>query len=191
MAPDRGARAQRRSAAGGPPCGSPRRRPRVAYLYTVMSLLRSCRLVSSEAPTLPKFKWGQSKEKVFLTISVRDLRQGSERVEFEEDRVRFSASDAEGKAYGLDLELRQDVDPAACAWEPLPRPDRHGKSVLVTLAKRFPSAWDSLVTDAGRYRKVMERDWAREDDKLGSAEEDQYERGCRAVPLGGLRTVLF
>ncbi|CAE8587068.1 unnamed protein product, partial [Polarella glacialis] len=122
----------------------------------------------------PHFKWGQTKEKVFVTIAVRNLDRESVRLSFEEDRLRFSAVDSGGKVYELDLELAQDVLAADCKWEQMQRKDRWGDAVMATLTKVFPVPWAMVAVNQARYRQVIDRDWSRDDEKLDAIEEDGF-----------------
>eukprot|EP00439_Symbiodinium_sp_Y106_P063290 s2852_g9.t2 len=123
----------------------------------------------------PHFKWGQTKEKVFVTVAVRNLNRSSVSVRFAADRLRFQCSDIDGKAFALDLELDQDVAPDLSRWELPSRKERWGEPVLMTLTKIFPAAWPALVHDPQNYRQVMDRDWSRDDDKLETAEDAFFE----------------
>eukprot|EP00434_Breviolum_minutum_P027988 symbB.v1.2.024763.t1/scaffold2368.1/size81091/6 len=142
----------------------------------------------------PHVKWGQTKEKVFVTFLVRDLDQDSVSLDFGAEHVRFSASDLTSKEYAIELLLdqelirfyklcqdfrsfaavMQDVEPELCKWEWLQRKDRLGDGVLVTLTKVFPAAWPTLAVDQGLYpRQVIERDWNRDDPGV-TVEEDAF-----------------
>ena len=122
----------------------------------------------------PHVKWGQTKEKVFVTFLVRDLDQDSVSLDFGAEHVRFSASDLTSKEYAIELLLDQDVEPELCKWEWLQRKDRLGDGVLVTLTKVFPAAWPTLAVDQGLYpRQVIERDWNRDDPGV-TVEEDAF-----------------
>mmetsp|Transcript_35521 Transcript_35521/g.70241 ORF Transcript_35521/g.70241 Transcript_35521/m.70241 type:complete len:282 (-) Transcript_35521:11-856(-) len=129
---------------------------------------------ASDPGTLPRFKWGQTKEHVFITLAVRGLNRSSVGIAFRVDSFHFACTDEHGTAYSLDLTLVQDVDSAACHWQHLPRPDRWGEAVLATLAKTYPAPWSSLVQNPAPYRQMMDRDWAREDQALELEEPDLY-----------------
>jgi len=132
---------------------------------------------------LPHFKWAQTWEKLFLTIAVKDLDLTSVSFDFRDGGLLFNAVDLAGVAHGLDLELSLDIDPMDCHWEHLQRPDRWGVAVLATLRKRFPDRWESFLARPGPFRKVMDRDWSREDQALEPLEEDTFfEANSRALP---------
>ncbi|CAE7705446.1 ubq-1 [Symbiodinium sp. CCMP2456] len=132
----------------------------------------------------PHFKWGQTKEKVFVTVAVRNLNRSSVSVRFAEDRLRFQCSDIQGKAFALDLELDQDIAPDLSRWELLSKKERWGEPVLMTLAKIFPAAWPALVHDPKNYRQVMDRDWSRDDDKLETTEDTFFEEHAECPGMG-------
>ena len=135
-----------------------------------------------EDVAVPHFKWGQTKEKVFVTVAVRNLNQSSINVHFTADHLVFECSDSNGKVYALDLELDQDIAPSLCRWEQLSRKERWGESVLMTLTKIFPAAWPALVQDPKIYRQVMDRDWSRDDDKLETAEDSFFDEHAEYLP---------
>lgn len=125
-------------------------------------------------PVTPHFKWGQTLEKVFLTIAVRGIQHATVQIKCEEDYVHFDCLGAEDVPYRLDLELSQDVDSKNCRWEHLNRRDRWGDAVFVILLKVFPIRWDALTPQPALYRHLMDRDWAREDQTLEPGEDDPF-----------------
>jgi len=123
----------------------------------------------------PRFKWGQSKELVFLSVMVRDLDQTSVSVALPtEGELQFRARNARGEEFSLDLPLREDVKPDALKWEISPRTDKWGTAVAISLGKQNEHRWDLLVTDPKRFRGAMDKDWAREDQTLEPEEEAPY-----------------
>ncbi|CAE7780671.1 unnamed protein product [Symbiodinium sp. CCMP2592] len=145
-----------------------------------MALLALCS--GQDDVSRPHFKWGQTKEKVFVTVAVRNLNRSSISVHFAADRLGFQCSDIDGKAFALGLELDQDVAPDLSRWELLSRKERWGEPVLMTLTKIFPAAWPALVHDPQNYRQVMDRDWSRNDDKLETAEDAFFEEHAEYLP---------
>lgn len=131
----------------------------------------------------PHVKWGQTKEKVFVTFLVRDLDQDSVRLEFGAEHVRFAASDHASKEYALELQLDQDVETHLCKWEWLQRKHRLGDGVVATLTKVFPAAWPTLAVDQGLYpRQVIERDWNRDDAAVTVEEDNFFEEHAEYLP---------
>ncbi len=59
---------------------------------------------------VPKFRWGQTKDKVFITVVVKDLEKESVQIAFQADRLSFQALGSSGRTFALDLEILQDVD---------------------------------------------------------------------------------
>ena len=146
------------------------------------AVLASCHVRAEDDISMPHFKWGQTKEKVFITIAVRNLNHSSVSVDFADDRLAFHCVDTGGKAYALDLQLDQDVVPSMCRWEPLSRKERWGESVLATLTKVFPAAWSGLLQDPKKFRQVMDRDWSRDDEKLEMVEDSFFEEHAEYLP---------
>lgn len=80
----------------------------------------------------PATKWAQRLENVMVTIDVQDVTKPE--VSFAEQKLSFKgkAKDAE---YALDLELFEQIDPAACKWA------QKGRTVELLLAKKDKSKW--------------------------------------------------
>lgn len=149
--------------------------PAVFVLLRVLASLALCAVAATDTEVaLPHFKWGQTWEKLFVTIAVKDLDLTSVSFDFRDGGFSFKAADLSGTPHGLDLDLVLDIDASDCHWEHLQRPDRWGVAVLVTLRKRFPDRWESFLEKPGPYKKVMDRDWAREDQVLEPLEEDAF-----------------
>eukprot|EP00418_Pyrodinium_bahamense_P051959 CAMPEP_0179179576 /NCGR_PEP_ID=MMETSP0796-20121207/88878_1 /TAXON_ID=73915 /ORGANISM="Pyrodinium bahamense, Strain pbaha01" /LENGTH=685 /DNA_ID=CAMNT_0020883245 /DNA_START=1 /DNA_END=2058 /DNA_ORIENTATION=+ len=140
----------------------------------VLALLLSRAVVAAKVAT-PRFKWGQTKELIFLSVMVRDLDESSVSVSLPtEGDLRFSAKDAKGGEHLLNLPLREDVKPEATKWEISARTDKWGKAVSITLNKKNEHRWDLLVTDPKAFKGTMDKDWAREDQTLEPEEETPY-----------------
>lgn len=148
-----------------------------ARLLVLLLLLLACDAGIGEDTDdvlLPRIRWGQAKGRLFVTIAMRQLDRATVKVNYEEDRLIFSASDVEGRRYAFNMELAQDILPSACRWEHLQRPDKFGDAVLATLQKKFPERWDALAASLAEYRQVLDKDWTREDQKLELPEEDKF-----------------
>mmetsp|Transcript_81492 Transcript_81492/g.264001 ORF Transcript_81492/g.264001 Transcript_81492/m.264001 type:complete len:684 (+) Transcript_81492:75-2126(+) len=124
---------------------------------------------------MPRFKWGQTKELIFLSVMVRDLDKASVSVTLptEGDLV-FRAKNTKGEEQALDLPLREDVKPAATKWVVSARPDKWGTAVVITLSKQNEHSWDLLVSEPKKFKGIMDKDWTREDQSLQADEEVPY-----------------
>lgn len=124
---------------------------------------------------VPRFKWGQVKDRLFLTVVVKEMEKPSVRVDFSEDRVVVQVRDLGGRAFTLDAELVHDILPSSCRWEHLPRRDRWGDAIVLTLHKVFPMPWEALLLNPTPAQKqAMDRDWAREEQSLEQMGEDLF-----------------
>jgi thiol-disulfide isomerase/thioredoxin len=125
--------------------------------------------------TTPHFKWGQTKEMVFLSVMVRDLDKNSVEVSAPDaGEFSFTAKSTDGEKYYLKLALREDIKPDQLRWEITNRPDKWGIPVLVTLAKVNQHRWDLLVGNPKAFKGLLDKDWTREDQTLDPEEEVQY-----------------
>lgn len=126
--------------------------------------------------SMPRFKWGQSKESIYLSIIVRELDTGTVAVSLPTSgELTFRAKTTKGEEYGLDLELREDVKvEEPLKWEIAARPDKWGTAVFLILNKAHQHRWDLLVSDMKKYKKHVDKDWTREDQKLEPDEELPY-----------------
>jgi len=124
---------------------------------------------------LPRFKWGQNKEQIFLSIIVRDLEASSVAINLPSaGEISFKGKSTRGEAYALDLELREDIKDVTLKWEISARSDKWGTAVFMVLNKLNQHRWDLLVMDPKKYKSVMDKDWSREDQKLEPEEELPY-----------------
>uniref|UniRef100_A0A7S4SQE6 CS domain-containing protein n=1 Tax=Alexandrium monilatum TaxID=311494 RepID=A0A7S4SQE6_9DINO len=124
---------------------------------------------------VPRFKWGQTKELIFLSVMVRDLDESSVSVSLvTEGDLKFAAKNAKGEEHVLNLPLREDVKPEAMKWELSARTDKWGKAVVITLAKKNQHRWDLLAADPKPFKGLMDKDWSREDQSLEPEEESPY-----------------
>eukprot|EP00927_Polykrikos_kofoidii_P067800 TRINITY_DN63244_c0_g1_i1.p1 TRINITY_DN63244_c0_g1~~TRINITY_DN63244_c0_g1_i1.p1 ORF type:complete len:783 (-),score=126.82 TRINITY_DN63244_c0_g1_i1:2-2209(-) len=123
---------------------------------------------------MPRLRWGQGKERLYVTVAVRSLDRSSVRIDFKEDRMSVLARDTQGQRYAISLELAQDILADDCHWEHLQRPDRWGDAVLATLRKKFPDRWSALAADPTSFRKVIDKDWSREAQELEPPELDSF-----------------
>merc|ERR1739848_354386 len=79
----------------------------------------------SGKPQMPHFKWAQQKEKIFLSVMVRDLAKDSVSVEMKSPGdLSFHAKNKAGAEFSLDLPLREDVVESSMKFERLQRPDK-------------------------------------------------------------------
>mmetsp|Transcript_16651 Transcript_16651/g.45486 ORF Transcript_16651/g.45486 Transcript_16651/m.45486 type:complete len:716 (-) Transcript_16651:107-2254(-) len=125
--------------------------------------------------TTPRFKWGQSKETIYLSVMVRDLDAGSISVSLPTvGDLHFEAATSKGEVVTLDLPLREDVKPETMKWEVSARPDKWGTVVLITLSKATAHRWDILVTTPKKFKGLMDKDWTREDTTLEPEDEVPY-----------------
>lgn len=146
--------------------------------YRAVALLVAARLLAASASTasLPRFKWGQNKDQIYLSVIVRDLDTGSVTASLPSaGEFRFRGKDTMGEEFALDLELREDVkNEKSLEWEIAARPDRWGTAVFCTLNKVNQHPWDLLVMNPKKYKSVMDKDWTREDQTLEPDEEIPY-----------------
>jgi thiol-disulfide isomerase/thioredoxin len=142
--------------------------------YCFFVLLSSLPLLSAEGPTVPRFKWGQSKEQIFLTIMVRDLDEKSVSVTLTSvSELSFRGKNTAGEEFALDLEFREDVT-ESLKWEISARSDKWGTAIFCVLSKANKHRWDVLVTEPKKYKNLIDKDWTREDAKLEPEEEIPY-----------------
>eukprot|EP00929_Paragymnodinium_shiwhaense_P014805 TRINITY_DN122768_c0_g1_i1.p1 TRINITY_DN122768_c0_g1~~TRINITY_DN122768_c0_g1_i1.p1 ORF type:complete len:736 (+),score=165.31 TRINITY_DN122768_c0_g1_i1:82-2289(+) len=127
-----------------------------------------------EEAALPRIRWGQTKEKLFVTLVVKNLNKDSVKFSFSEDRFRAELSDEVGRLFRVDMELAQDIEAGDCHWEHSKRADRWGDAVLATMLKKFPDRWDTLPADMTLFKGVVEKDWTRESQALEPNEEDAF-----------------
>lgn len=129
---------------------------------------------------MPRFKWAQQKDKIFLSIMVRDLAKDSVSVELTtaegeitSDTLLYRAKNKAGDEFSLDLPLREDVL-AKMHWEHLQRPDKWGDPVLITMDKANKHRWDVLVQNPKKFKGFLDKDYTREDPNLEPEEEIPY-----------------
>ena len=123
----------------------------------------------------PRFKWGQNKETIFLSVMVRELDRSSVAVSLPDaGAVTFKAQNSKGEEFSLELPLREDVKVDTMKWEHTQRGDKWGDAVLITLGKMNEHRWDVLVTDPKKFKTVMDKDWSREDQTLEPEDELPY-----------------
>jgi len=126
-------------------------------------------------PATPRFKWGQTKDLLMISVMVRDLDAESVAVEAPTaGDLLFSARDARGEEYRLELLLRDDVKPESMKWEVLVRPDKWGTATLITLTKAHERKWDLLVEDPKKFKGLIDKDWTREDETLEHEDDIPY-----------------
>lgn len=131
-------------------------------------------LVLGGQAATPRFKWGQTKDLIFLSVVVRDLNKDSVSVFLTpEGDLSFRAKNAKGEEQVLDLPLREDVEDSL-KFEVAPRPDKFGTVVLITLGKVNKHRWDVLVQDPKKFKGLIDKDWSREDQTLEPEEEVPY-----------------
>jgi len=131
--------------------------------------------VAAAKAAMPHFKWGQSKETIFLSVMVRDLDKSSVVVSVPTDGdLSFRAKDVKGDAFALDLPLREDVKADVMKWEISPRSDKWGIPVVISLGKRNEHRWDVLVPEPKKFKGLIDKDWTREDQSLEPEEEPAY-----------------
>lgn len=122
----------------------------------------------------PRFKWGQTKELIFLSVMVRDLDRDTVTLSLPSaGDFSFRAKTTKGEEFALDLPLREDVKDSL-KFEIAARPDKWGTAVVCTLRKMHEHRWDILVTDPKKFKTIMEKDWSREDQTLEPEEEQPY-----------------
>lgn len=120
----------------------------------------------------PHFKWGQSKEQLYISVMVRDLDTSSVSVSVtNEGDFRFSSKTGSGEENILQFELREDVKQESLKWEIAARPDKWGTATLITLSKLHAHRWDVLVMDQKKFKGLIDKDWTREDQNLENEEE--------------------
>ena len=86
----------------------------------------------------PHFKWGQTKELVFLSVMLRDLDKDSISVSLvSEGDLEFKAKNTKGEDHILNLPLREDVKLESLKWEVPARSDKWG--TLCTIIPWKPS----------------------------------------------------
>lgn len=113
---------------------------------------------------------------------VRDMDKKSFEVKsVDEGTIAYKGKDKKGQAYELDLPLREDIIKKSLHSEILPRPDKWGDSVLITVDKQTKHAWDALTTNTPKFKKMMDKDWTREDQSLEPDEELPYFEDNSAV----------
>jgi len=142
----------------------------------ILVLLALMPLLAAKKPSLPRFKWGQSKEQIYLSVMVRDLDRDSVEASLPSPgEFRFRAKTVKGEEYALDLELREDVKVSDnLKWELAARSDKWGTATFCILNKANEHRWDLLVTEPKKYKNLLDKDWTREDQKLEPEEELPY-----------------
>jgi len=120
----------------------------------------------------PHFKWGQTKEQLFISVMVRDLAPDSVSLQVSDDGdFSFTAAGKGGEQHVLEFPFREDVSKETLSWEILARPDKWGVVTLITLGKAHGHRWDLLTSDVKKYKGLIDKDWTREDQSLEPADE--------------------
>lgn len=151
-----------------------------AMVFSLLLALASLELPAAAAATAakaaqPRFKWGQTKDTLFLSVMIRDLDSASVAVSLpSEGDLSFKAKNAQGKDFALELPLREDVKVETLKWEVQARSDKWGTVVLIILGKKNEHRWDLLVTEPKKFKGIMDKDWVREDQTLEPEEELPY-----------------
>lgn len=146
-----------------------------AYVALLLAALSLPAGVEAKAPEKPRFKWGQTKETLFLSVMIRDLDSKSVSVSLPSaGDLSFRAKNSKGEEFALDLPLREDVKPDVFKWDVQARADKWGTAVLITFGKKNAHRWDLLVTEPKKFKGAMDKDWAREDQSLEPEEELPY-----------------
>jgi len=132
-------------------------------------------LVVAKKEEVPHFKWGQTKDLLFLSVMIRELDESSvSLVAPHEGALEVQASSTSGQAFKLSLPLREDIKMDSLKWEVAKRPDKWGIAILITMSKTNAHRWDLLVENPKKFKGLMDKDWTREDQTLEPEDEKDY-----------------
>lgn len=130
----------------------------------------------ADLASIPRFKWAQTIDNIFVVVTVKELETESVVVNLRGvDHLSVSASGIDGE-FELELPLREDVkEQAKVPWEISARANRFGNELVITLVKQNLHRWDRLVTDSRPFKNLMEKDWSRDNSTLEAVEEFPYQ----------------
>mmetsp|Transcript_29669 Transcript_29669/g.64611 ORF Transcript_29669/g.64611 Transcript_29669/m.64611 type:complete len:700 (+) Transcript_29669:56-2155(+) len=141
-------------------------------------------IVLASSGSTPHFKWGQTKELVFLTVMVRDLVQDSVILEQPDvGSLTVRAKSSKGEELKLQLALREDVVTERTKWEVGARPEKWGMPVVITMTKVNVHYWDRLLTDVRPFKGYLDKDWIRGDPMPDPEDEVAYGEDNKAVVM--------
>lgn len=125
---------------------------------------------------MPRFKWAQTLDKLFITVVIKDLDKESVEIYApDEGTVIFRANEnLNGDAFYLNLTFWEDLKPETLHWSHLARREKFGNGVLITVNKATEHRWSQLSPNMAKYKKAIEKDWTREDTALDVEQEPQY-----------------
>ncbi|CAL1150919.1 unnamed protein product, partial [Cladocopium goreaui] len=136
-----------------------------AFVHLVLCTLGNGKTV------IPRVKWAQNKDLLFISVMVRDLKADTVSVQLDsESDLRFSAQGKAGDENVLRLPLRDEVKQESLKWEIAARPDKWGTATFITLGKGHAHRWD-LLTSSKKFKGLIDKDWTREDQNLEPTEE--------------------
>jgi len=124
-----------------------------------------------EKAEIPKFKWHQSKAKVFVTVNIPGVKD--HKVEFGDDTVRVTAtSSIDNKAFDLNFKLFKPIKKGIFTFDK--------KGLYLTMKKKkVESYWARLlkIKPVGDLKRKMEIDWSKwvNEDDLPEGEDDDID----------------
>lgn len=129
-------------------------------------------LTSSLESRHPILKWTQTKEKITITVELRDIK--NEKVDFSNGTHFSFSGDSDNKQYAQELELFGEVVPSESSYKKL---DLH---IVVTLVKKEKGPfWKRLHKDLNKYNNIQV-DW-------NNFEDSDEEEGDGEMPgMGGM-----
>eukprot|EP01017_Pseudomicrothorax_dubius_P022006 TRINITY_DN2368_c0_g1_i1.p1 TRINITY_DN2368_c0_g1~~TRINITY_DN2368_c0_g1_i1.p1 ORF type:complete len:171 (-),score=61.75 TRINITY_DN2368_c0_g1_i1:114-626(-) len=116
------------------------------------------------AARLPPIKWAQRKDKLFLTIEIRDIKD--EKVELKEPNILIFSGTSDGQAYATELHFFDDINPAESKWTKI------GLHLAMIIAKKESKPhWKRLTKEDTRHQNISV-DW----DKYVDEDEEDEDR---------------
>jgi len=137
---------------------------------------------ATQAAIAPEVQWAQRKDKLFLTLMVKDCKSPS--IELTASKLTFKGKDG-SKEYQVDLEFNKDVDPEKSQQRIT------GRNIYFELMKTEESSswWPRLLKDSSKrhWLKTDFNKWKDEDDTEDEAEEpNNFDMESMMQSMGGL-----
>merc|ERR1719416_116158 len=121
----------------------------------------------------PALKWAQRKDKVMITIDVPDIKKHD--INLTPEGKLTVTAETDNKSYALDLDLNQEIDKEASAW------NVKGRNILLNIVKKDAEGeyWPRLTKEKTRNSKIQ-TDWSKwvdedEEDEEGQKGMDGYD----------------
>jgi len=140
-------------------------------------------LVVALGAKIPKIKWSEDKEHVYLRLKVKEAKDP--KVTITEDTFSFEAT-SDGEKYAVSFEIREDIVPKNSSW------NAKGIEFAVTLGKQHAHMWDRLATDPKPLKGFISKDHGNVGGNVGISKfsvgdtedvEDEVDESKHDVPV--------